>query len=106
MLKETKTEKIPNLLVKIKECIAKGQYRFSNHAFDRGKERFLSLPNVLEILNNGYHEKAKDKWESAFKAWNYAIRGNTINNEPFRIIVSFEDCCLLIITVINLGAKL
>jgi Domain of unknown function (DUF4258) len=105
-MKETKTEKIPDLLTKISECINRGQYRFSKHAFDRGKERFLSIPNILEVLNNGYHEKAKDAWDNVFKAWNYAIRGSTINNEPCRVIISFDDSWLLIITVIRLGVKL
>jgi hypothetical protein len=100
-----KDSKSPDLLDKIAECLDKGQYRFTSHAFDRGKERFLSLPNVLEVLSNGYHEKAKDTWDKTFKAWNYAIRGNTINNVPCRIIVSFEDCGLLIITVIRLDEK-
>jgi len=58
MTKETKTEKIPDLLARIRECLNEGQYRFSKHAFDMGKERFLSIPNVLEVLNNGYHAKA------------------------------------------------
>lgn len=105
MTKERKTEKILDPLVGIRECLDNGQYRFSKHAFERGEERFISIPNVLEVLNNGYHEKAKDTWDNAFKSWNYAIRGTTINNEPCRIIISFENCLLLIITVIRLGAK-
>ena len=105
MPKETKTEKIPDLLEKIKDCLSSGWYRFSQHALDRKKERFLSLPNVLEVLNNGYHEKAKDTWDNVFKTWNYAIRGKTINSEPFRIIISFEERGLLIITVIRLDME-
>lgn len=102
MSKETKSEKTHNLLAKIKSCLKDGRYRFSQHALLRKKERFLSLPNIIEVLNNGYHEKVKDTWDSEFKTWNYAIRGKTINNEPCRIIVSFEANGLLIITVIRL----
>ena len=60
MANEEKTPKIPNLLEKIKECLNNGRYRFSQHALDRKKERFISLPGVLEVLNKGHHEKAKD----------------------------------------------
>lgn len=102
MSKQAKHEKTPNLLAKIKDCLDNGLYRFSQHALDRKKERFVSLPNVFEVLSNGYHEKAKDTWDEVFKTWNYAIRGKTINNEQCRIIVSFEENDLLIITVIRL----
>lgn len=102
MSREKKTEKIPNLLARVKDCLNNGLYRFSRHAFERRKERFLSIPNIKEVLNNGYHEKAKDTWDKAFQTWNYAIRGKTINNEQCRIIVSFEESFLLIVTVIRL----
>ncbi len=105
MPRETKTEKLPDLLTRIKDCLNNGLYRFSQHALDRRKERFLSLPNVLEVLNNGYHEKAKDTWDDVFKTWNYAIRGKTINSDPCRIIISFEESGLLIITVIRLDME-
>ena len=61
-----------------------------------------SLPDVIEILRNGYHEKARDTWDDKYKDWNYAIRGTAIDQEMCRIIVCFNDHGLLIITVIRL----
>jgi hypothetical protein len=103
MPNEEKEPKIPNLLEKVKECLNSGKYRFSKHALDRKKERFISLPNVLEVLNKGHHEKAKDSWDFVFKTWNYSIKGKTIDANPCRVIVSFEENGLLIITVIRLN---
>lgn len=102
MPKQEKTEKVPDLLKKIKIYLDNGMYRFSNHATIRKKERFLSLPDAIEILRNGYHEKMKDSWENEFKTWNYSIRGKTVDHDTYRIIVSFEEDYLLIITVIRL----
>lgn len=102
MSKRIKCEKLDNLIFKIRECLDNGTYRFSKHALERRNERAASLPDVIEVLYNGYHEKIKDTWDDAFNAWNYSIRGNTIDNDTFRIIVSFEDNGLLIITVIRL----
>lgn len=39
-------------------------------------------------------------------AWNYAIRGRTIDGRSLRIVISFEaDGVLLIITAIDLGKQ-
>ena len=46
--------------------------------------------------------KLKDTWDDVFRAWNYAIKGTTVDQERCRVIVSFEDNGLLIITVIRL----
>lgn len=102
MLKQTKNEKIPDLLIRIKNYIENGKYRFSQHAADRRKERFLSLPDILEVLRNGHHEKTKDSWDEKYKEWNYAIRGKTVDQETCRIIVCIDESGLLIITVIRL----
>lgn len=102
MPKQPKNEKIPNLLTHVWNCLDIGKYRFSQHAIDRKKERFVSLPDVIEVLRNGYHEKIKDTWDEVFKNWNYAIRGTTVDKDSCRIIVSFENDGLLIITVIRL----
>lgn len=102
MSKKVKCEKVLDLLIKVKACLDRGAYRFSQHAIDRKNERFVSLPDVLEVLYKGYHEKRKDTWDATFESWNYAIQGRTIDQIPCRIIVSFEDDGLLIITIIRL----
>ncbi len=100
-----KSQKILDVLDRIKECLDRGQYKFSQHAMERRMERFISLPDVIEVLRFGYHEKQKDIWDKRFKTWNYAIRGKTVDKENCRIIVSFEENGLLIITVIRLSRR-
>ena len=51
--------RIENLLKKIKESIETGDYRFSFHAVQRGKERFISYQDALYVLENGVHEEKK-----------------------------------------------
>lgn len=103
MSKQVKAEKIHDLLKRIKDCLDSGNYRFTKHALERKEERFVSLPDILEILRNGHHEKTKDSWNEQFKAWDYAIKGKTVDQETCRIIVSFDSNGLLIITVIRLN---
>jgi hypothetical protein len=102
MPKPVKSEKVLDLLKMVHDCLDRGTYRFSQHAVDRRKERLVSLPDIIEVLRNGYHEKKKDTWDTVFQTWNYAITGNTIDLDMCRIVVSFEDNGLLIITVVRL----
>lgn len=50
-----------------------------------------------------FFPSTKDSWDYVFKTWNYSIKGKTIDTEPCRVIVSFEENGLLIITVIRLN---
>ena len=52
-------EKVPDLLIRVRDCLDCGKYRFSQHAQERRKERFISLPDIIEVLRNGHHEKIK-----------------------------------------------
>ena len=55
-------------------------------------------------MESGYHEKSKDEFKVEWQAWNYAIRGRTIDRRELRVAVSFDDeDSLLIITAIDLG---
>ena len=51
------TEWIGNLLEKIKEHIEHRKYRVTEHALNRQSLRSLKLPDIIEILRNGFHEK-------------------------------------------------
>lgn len=97
-----KREKIQDLLAKVRTCIDTDNYRFSDHGYERKIERYAALPDIIEVLRNGYHEKQKDEWKPEFNAWNYAIRGKAIDGDDLRIAVSFEENGLLIVTVIRL----
>lgn len=77
----------------------------THHAQQRKAERVISLPEVLDVLLGGYHEKRKDKYEEQYKAWSYSIRGKTIDDRSLMIVVSFDsETSMLIITAIDLDA--
>ncbi|MBI3508810.1 MAG: DUF4258 domain-containing protein [Chlamydiia bacterium] len=98
---------IQNLREVIRQHIESRKYRISEHALSRQKQRDIKLPDVLEVLNNGFHEKSKSGFNAQFQTWNYAIRGKTIDGVELRIIVAFADE-MIIITAIRLmkGAKI
>ena len=73
------------------------------HAQERQTERNITRNEYEYILvKSGWHEKRKDKYDQDYQAWNYAIRGKTIDERELRIIASFDDDGMLIITVIDL----
>ncbi|CRX39192.1 DUF4258 domain-containing protein [Estrella lausannensis] len=92
-------KKIEYLTERIKSCIASGAYRDTFHAALRKNERNISLPEIIHVLKTGRHEKSKDQFDEVFKAWNYALRGETVDGLDLRVIISFDDeRDLLIIT--------
>ncbi len=102
MAKYKLKSKEPNLLAKIADAVHSGRYVISSHAFKRAKDRLVPVAHVEHALLNGFHEPRKDKFESFFDSWNYAIRGTTPDQTKVRIIVAFADDGLLVVTVINL----
>jgi hypothetical protein len=97
-------DKLPALMAAVHAAIVQGRYLYSNHALERQQQREITRPEVLQVLNGGHHEKAKDTYAEAFKAWSYAVRGKTLDGRELRIAVSFDDNGLLIITAIDLNA--
>ena len=98
-LKKKRSEKTQDLLALIRLCLETGRYRETNHAVYRKQQRKIILPEILDVLHNGRHEKRKDKFDEQYKEWNYAVRGKTIIGDDIRIIVSFDrERDLLIIT--------
>lgn len=102
MIQKKRPDKILNVLDKIKECISKGAYHVSSHAFKRQQERMISLPECLHVLKTGYEEKQKASFNPEHNAWKYAIRGKTIRDGlDVRVIVAFDENGVLIITVMQ-----
>ncbi len=95
-------DKLPDLLSVVCKCIEEGHYLDTRHAIERQDERRIARPDILHVLKNGYHEKKKDKFDTFFSAWNYAVRGKTVDRKELRIIVSFDENGMLIITAIEL----
>lgn len=79
LLPSKRPKKIENLLERIRNCINSGAYRDTFHSIERNAERNITLPEIIHVLRTGRHEKSKDHFEEAFNAWNYAIRGKTID---------------------------
>jgi hypothetical protein len=96
-------DKVDRLIEKIAECLDAGRYLDTRHALVRQHEREINRPEVLYVLRRGYHEKKKDKFDARYRAWNYAVRGKTIDKRDLRIIVSFDESNMLIITAIDLN---
>lgn len=96
-------DKHKDVLSRTRERLAGGHYRDTRHAAERKDERSISLPEVRQVIESGWHEKSKDEFKTEWQAWNYAIRGKTVDGRALRIAVSFdEEDWLLIITAIDL----
>ena len=80
----------------------KAQDRYVDHALQRIKEREVTLLEVRQVLRGGYHEKRKDEFKEEHQAWNYSVRGKTVDKRNLRIAVSFDEDDVLVITVIDL----
>lgn len=99
---EKKTDKQLFSLLQYK--IANAEYIFKRHARQRQKDRGISDLEVLNILEgktkyNRRRNKSKDKYEANQQDWNYCIEGKNLNKEKIRIIISFENKTMPIITV-------
>lgn len=87
----------------IRNCIEQGRYLDTRHALERQVERAINRNEILYVLKNGYHEKKKDKFDELYQAWNYAVRGKTLDRRELRVVISFEDASgMLLITAIEL----
>lgn len=88
----------------VQEHVDAERYLDTRHAFDRKAERAITLPEVLHVLRHGYHEKKKDEFKEEYQAWNYSIRGKTVDDRELRVCVSFDvETGMLIITAIDLS---
>jgi hypothetical protein len=88
-------------MLAIRLAVREGDYQFTKHAYARALQRNISDIEIFEVLQRGYPEHAKDKFEPLVQDWNYAIRGRTQGQRELRVVVAIE-ASLLIITVIEL----
>jgi hypothetical protein len=95
-------DKIDALMDRISSCLDAGRYLDTRHSIERQREREITRVEVIYVLRHGFHERKKDKFEALHQAWNYAIRGKTVDGRDLRVIVSFDDSDMLIITAIDL----
>jgi hypothetical protein len=97
--------KLPGLMALIQQAIASGRYLETAHAAQRRRERGMSRAEILFVLEHGHHEPAKDQFHEEYASWDYSVRGKTWERRDLRVVVSFDDPHLLIITVIDLVKK-
>jgi hypothetical protein len=93
--------KHPDLVSEVRAAVQEGRYAFSHHARARLLERDIARPEVRQVLLTGFHEKAKDSYNTLFNSWDYAFRGRTVERRELRVIIAMEDG-LVIITVIDI----
>ncbi len=105
MANKNGSEWIQDILGEVRRHVETRNYRITNHAQERQEQYKITLPNLLYVLSNGYHEKDKTLFSNEFQAWKYAIRGKTIgSSEELRIIVAFENE-MAVLTIVRLKAK-
>jgi hypothetical protein len=96
-------QKHSDLKTVILGCIESGRYLDSYHSSERQLERQITRPEILYVLKNGRHEKRKDQFDEFYEAWNYSVRGKTLDDRELRIVISFDENGMLIITAIDLS---
>ena len=95
--------KHPDVLPRSRERIHQGRFRDTRHTIERRQVRDITILEIRQVIDSGYHEKSKDEYKLEWKAWNYALRGRTIDGRELRVAVSFDvEDVLLIITAIDL----
>ncbi len=85
----SRPNKLLNPLSVIAACIEEGRFLDIRHARERQIERQIMRSDVLHVLCFGYHEKLKDRFDDQYNAWNYAIRGKTLDRR-----IPWGDCFL------------
>lgn len=97
-----KREKVQHLMSEVRRHLDADRYWSTAHADHRRLQRSILLPDLLYVLRHGYHERAKDRYDEGYSAWNYAVRGKTVDDRELRVIVSFDENGMLIITAFGL----
>lgn len=94
----------------IEKSIKNVEYVFLPHAKTRLAGRIILEPVVLDILEGKLgrkrkRNKKKDSFKEGYKDWNYCIEGVDPDNKKIRIILSFDEKTMPIITVMWVGKE-
>ena len=101
--KQRRPGKDPDVLGHARKCLASGDYLDTRHGAERKQERKITLLEIQEVILSGWHEKRKDEYKVEYQAWNYALRGRTIDKRSLRIVIAFDqESGMLLITAIDL----
>ena len=83
--------------------MSQGNYIYTGHAQERLAEREVTRQEVKQVIQSGHHEKSKDQFDEIYDEWSYSIKGKTIDLKALRVVISFDEGDMLIITVIDLN---
>lgn len=97
--------KVSDVLKIARACIEGGNYGTTFHAQCRQREREVTALDALYVVRTGHRVPARDEYHEEYEAWNYAIEGDTLQGDKLRVIISFEEDLMLVITVIKLTKK-
>jgi hypothetical protein len=89
------------LLRRVQEALTTGQYRVLPHARQRCSERDVSALDVENVLEAGRHVSHRDRYDDHADAWSYCFEGSSVDGDPLRVVVAFDDW-MLIVTVVRL----
>lgn len=89
--KFSKPQKLANVSTKVQEHAKVGRIIDTRHSKCRQGERLVTFPEIMQVLETGWHEKNKDEWKEEYNTWNYAIRGKTLDGIELRVPVFFDD---------------
>lgn len=113
MLKKPPKKSDAELFALIETKIQEKKYIFVKHAQERKKQRNISQLDVLNILEGkkGFgrkRNKRKDSYDADYihekpQDWKYCIEGKDIDDKDVRIILTFTDDFMPIITVIDIS---
>lgn len=105
-----KTDK--ELFILIEQKIKEGSYIFLSHAKQRLVERHISDLDVINVLSGKKGcERTRNKKKDTYDAgpfgdlasdWKYCIEGQDVDANKLRIIVTFTEELMPIITVIRI----
>jgi hypothetical protein len=73
MVAMDKSDWVQDLLGEIRKSVKTRKYRITRHAQERQEQYNITLPELLFVLTNGFHEKDKTLFDTTFQTWKYAI---------------------------------
>ena len=73
---------------------------------ERKEEREITLLEIHQVIEGGWHERRKDQYKDEYRSWSYALRGKTIDRRDLRVVIAFDvESGMLLITAIDLDLR-
>ena len=92
------------LVKRVAESVASGQYRILPHARERCRERDVSVPDIECALEHGHPVPRRDRFDTVAGDWSYCFEGRSVDDEALRVVVAFEGW-MLVVTVVRLDTR-